>query len=135
MKKTMIKVTTITLTITIAFIFVIFSVLETNEERVKQLDSQNNGLAQEVLFVIPLVYGSIGDSDKGSFFENWDGRQLTGDEVSERQEICEKLQRSGYLSYELNCINFPRTEEGEKIIVDYIVQMAMKGYYEPRSSK
>lgn len=113
--------------LTIAFIIFIFSGLGINEERVQQLESQNNGLSPVV------AYGSIGDSDKGSFFKNWDGRTLTGDEVSERQKKCREMQRSGYLSYGLNCINFPRTEEGEKIIVDYIVQMAMKGYYEPKN--
>ena len=44
---------------------------------------------------------------------------------------CIEMERNGFLPSNVNCVSFPLTQSGEKIIVDYIIQMAMKGYYEP----
>ena len=36
------------------------------------------------------------------------------------------MERKGYLQ-NVNCTTFPLTQEGEKMIMDYIVQMAIYG--------
>jgi hypothetical protein len=139
----MIKITLFIVLITIAFIIFIFSGLGINEERVQQLESQNNGLSSEALFVIPLAYASSNNDDeddedekrydkKGKYINNWDGSKLTYDEMVERNQKCLEMERKGYL-LNVNCTSFPLTQEGEKIIVDYIVQTAIKGYYQPKN--
>lgn len=49
----------------------------------------------------------------------------------ERNQKCIEMERNGFLPSNVNCVSFPLTQTGERIIVDYIIQMAMKGYYEP----
>jgi hypothetical protein len=92
---------------------------------------------------MPLAYASSDNDDddedekrydkKGKYINNWDGSKLTYDEMVERNQKCLEMERKGYL-LNVNCTSFLLTQEGEKIIVDYIVQMAIKGYYQPKNS-
>jgi hypothetical protein len=91
---------------------------------------------------MPLAYAySDNDNDdedekrydkKGKYINNWDGSKLTYDEMVERNQKCLEMERKGYL-LNVNCTLFPLTQDGKKIIVDYIVQMAIKGYYQPKN--
>jgi hypothetical protein len=85
----------------------------------------------------PSTNGNDNDEDdkkyskKGKYIQNWDGSKLSYDEMVERNQKCIEMERNDFLPSNVNCVSFPLTQSGEKIIVDYIIQMAMKGYYEP----
>ena len=72
------------------------------------------------------------DDKKGKYILNWDGSKLTYDEIVERNQKCLEMERKGYLQ-NVDCTTFPLTQEGEKMIMDYIVQMAIYGYYQPKN--
>jgi hypothetical protein len=74
---------------------------------------------------------SIKQKMKESKYRTWEGKLLNYDEMVERNQKCIEMERKGFLPSSVNCVSFPLTQIGESMIIDYIVQMAMKGYYEP----